>query len=143
VGTQENKATVRSFIEEAFNKGNVAAIDELIADNYVNHTGGNEVRGREAMKAFVRTYRSAFPDYHCTIEDQIADGDKVVTRWTVRGTQEGELMGIPPTGKRIYLGGIVIDRLANGRLVETWHQADVIGMLQQLGVAPTPEQASV
>ena len=143
MGTQENKATVRSVIEEAFNKGNLSAIDELIAEEYVNHAAGTEVRGREGMKGFVTTYRAAFPDYHCTIEDQAAEGDTVVTRWTARGTQKGELMGIPPTGRRVSLSGIVIDRLADGRLVESWLQADVLGMLQQLGAVPTPEQAGV
>lgn len=143
MGTQENKATVRSVIEEAFNKGNLSAIDELILEEYVNHAAGTEVHGREGMKGFVTTYRSAFPDYHCTIEDQTAEGDTVVTRWTAYGTQRGELMGIPPTGKRVSLPGIVIDRLADGRLVETWLQADVLGMLQQLGAVPRSEQAGV
>jgi steroid delta-isomerase-like uncharacterized protein len=143
MGIRENEATVRSVIEETFNKGNLSAVDELIAEEYVNHAAGTEVRGREGIKGFVTTYRSAFPDYHCTIEDQIAEGDKVVTRWTAHGTQEGDLMGIPPTGKRVALPGIVIDRLADGRLVETWLQADVLGMLQQLGAVPTPEQAGV
>lgn len=141
MGTQENKATVRSFIEETFNKGNLSAADQLIAEDYLVHGAGTEVRGREGMKGFVTAFRTAFPDYHCAIEDQIAEGDRVATRWTVRGTQSGELMGVPPTGKRVTLPGIVIDRLADGRLVETWHQADVLGMLQQLGVVPTPEQA--
>ena len=143
MGTHENKVTVRSLIEEAFNKGNLSAIDELIADAYVNHGAGTEVRGREGMKGFVTTYRAAFPDYHCTIEDQIAEGDTVATRWTARGTQDGELMGIPPTGRRVELTGIVVDRLADGRLVETWLQADALGMLQQLGVVATPERAGV
>ena len=143
MGAHENKVTVRSLIEEAFNKGNLSAVDELIAEAYLNHAAGIEVRGREGMKGFVTTYRTAFPDYHCTIEDQIAEGDTVVTRWTARGTQEGELMGIPPTGKRVELTGIVVDRLADGRLVETWLQADVLGMLQQLGAVPTPERAAV
>ena len=143
MGTQENKVTVRSLIEEAFDKGNLSAIDELIADEYVNHAAGTEVRGREGMKGFVTTYRGAFPDYHCVIEDQIAEGDTVVTRWTVRRTQDGELMGIPPTGKRVSVPGVVIDRLADGRLVETWLQADFLGMLQQLGAIPAREEAGV
>lgn len=143
MGTQENKVTVRSLIEEAFDKGNLSAIDELIADEYVNHAAGTEVHGREGMKAFVTTYRSAFPGYDCLIEDQIAEGDTVVTRWTVRGTQDGELMGIPPTGKRVSVPGVVIDRLADGRLVETWLQADFLGMLQQLGAIPVREEAGV
>jgi steroid delta-isomerase-like uncharacterized protein len=141
MGTHENKATVRSFIEEAFNKGNLAAVDELIADDYVGHAAGTEVRGREGMKGLVATYRAAFPDYRCTIEDQIAEADKVVTRWTARGTQQGELMGISPTGKRVSLPGVAVDRLADGRLVETWLEADVLGMLRQLGVVPAPERA--
>jgi len=143
MGTQENKVTVRSVIEEAFNKGNLSAIDELIADEYVNHGPGTEVRGREGMKGFVTAYRAAFPDYHCVIEEQIAEGDTVVTRWTAHGTQDGELMDIPPTGKRVSLCGVVIDRLADGRLVETWLQADMLGMLQQLGVIPEREEAGV
>lgn len=143
MGTQENKVTVRSLIEEAFNKGNLSAIDDLIADAYVNYVAGTEVRGREGMKEFVTTYRTALPDYHCVIEDQIAEGDKVVTRWTFRGTHDRELMGIPPTGKRVSVSGVVIDRLANGRLVETWLQADMLGMLQQLGVIPEREEAGV
>ena len=143
MGTQQNTVTVRSLIEEAFNKGNLSAIDELIADEYVNHAGSTDVTGREGMKSFVTAYRGAFPDYHCVIEDQVAEGDKVVTRWTIRGTQDGELMGIPPTGKRVSVPGVVIDRLADGRLVETWLQADMLGMLQQLGVIPERAEAGV
>jgi predicted ester cyclase len=95
------------------------------------------------MQHFVAMYRTAFPDYACTVDDQIAEGDKVVTRWTVRGTQQGELMGIPPTGKQVTLPGVVIDRIAaNGQLVETWLQADVLGMLQQLGVVQAPAGAA-
>ncbi len=141
MGPDDNKAIVRRFIEQAFNVGNVPVIDELVADNYVNHAGKTEVRGPEGMKQFVTTYRTAFPDYACTIDDQVAEGDKVVTRWTARGTQRGELMGIPPTGKHITLSGVVIDRIANGKLVETWLHADVLEMMQQLGVIPEPEQA--
>jgi steroid delta-isomerase-like uncharacterized protein len=137
--TEESKAISRNFIEEVFNQGNLEVVDQLVASEYVNHVGGTEVRGRDGMKQFVTTYRAALPDYHCSIEDQIAEGDKVVTRWTARGTQEGELMGIPPTGRHVSLSGVVIDRLANGRLAETWLEADVLGMLQQLGVVPAPE----
>ncbi len=129
----ENKAVVRRFIEQAFNSGEVAVINELVARDYVLHVAP-EVRGREGMQHFVAMYRDAFPDYACTVEDQIAEEDKVVTRWTARGTQQGELMGIPPTGKQVTLPGVVIDRVADGQLVETWLHADVLGMLQQLGV---------
>ena len=129
----ENKAVVRRFIEQAFNAGDVAVINELVARDYVLHVAP-EVRGPEGMQHFVATYRAAFPDYACTVDDQIGEGDKVVTRWTVRGTHHGELMGIPPTGRQVTLPGVVIDRIANGQLVESWLQADALGMLQQLGV---------
>jgi steroid delta-isomerase-like uncharacterized protein len=133
----ENKAAVRRFIGQAFNAGDLAIVDELVAPDYVLHFTP-EVRGPEGMKQFVTEYRTAFPDYTCTIEDQVAEGDKVVTRWTVRGTHEGQLMGIPPTGKLVTMPGMVVDRLSNGRLVETWIQADALGMLQQLGVVRGP-----
>jgi steroid delta-isomerase-like uncharacterized protein len=136
-----NKALVRRFIGQAFNTGDLRVIDELMASDYVLHSAP-DVRGPEGVKHFVTMYRTAFPDYTCTIDDQIAEGDKVVTRWTVRGTQQGELMGIPPTGKPVALPGVVIDRIANGQLVETWLQADLLGMLEQLGVVPAPSGAA-
>lgn len=143
MGPAENKATVRRFIEEAFNTGTLSVIDDLVAADYVNHAAGLEgARGPEGMKRFVTTYRTAFPDYTCTIEAQIAEGETVVTRWTVQGTHQGPLMGIPPTGKRVTLSGIVMDRLAHGKLAETWLQADVLGMLQQVGVIPAAEPAN-
>lgn len=141
MGTVENKAVPRRFIEGAFNEGKLAVIDEVIAPNYVNHVAGTEIHGQDGMKQFVTTYRTAFPDCRYTIEDQVAEGDKVVTRWTARGTQEGELLGVPPTGKYVSLHGIVIDRLEDGKLAETWNEADMLGMLQQLGVVPTPTAA--
>jgi steroid delta-isomerase-like uncharacterized protein len=137
----EHKAVVRRFIGQAFNAGDLAVINELVARDYVLHVAP-EVRGPEGMQHFVAMYRTAFPDYACTVDDQIAEGDKVVTRWTARGTQRGELMGIPPTGKQVTLPGVVIDRIADGQLVETWLQADVLGMLQQLGVVQAPAGAA-
>lgn len=138
MGTEANKAIVRRFIDEVFNEGKLAAIAEVVDRGYIMHGTEPEVRGQQGMQEFVTTYRTALPDYHCTIEDQVAEGDKVVTRWTVRGTQRGELDGIPPTGKPVTLAGIVIDRIANGRMAETWQQADVLGMMQQLGLIPAP-----
>jgi predicted ester cyclase len=102
MGTREteHKDIVRRFMGQAFNAGHLAIIDELVARDYVLHVAP-EVRGPEGMKYFVTMYRTAFPDYACTIDDQIAEGDKVVTRWTARGTQQGELLGVPPTGKQM------------------------------------------
>lgn len=138
MGTEANKAIVRRFIDEVFNEGKLAALAEVVDRDYIMHGTGTEVRGHQGMQDFVTKYRTALPDYHCTIEDQVAEGDKVVTRWTVRGTQRGELDGIPPTGKPVTLAGIVIDRIANGRMAETWQQADMLGMMQQLGLMPAP-----
>lgn len=142
MSAHEHKALVARLIEEAFNRGNLATIDALAAPDYVNHAAGfPDAPGPEAMKRFVTAYRTAFPGYACTIETQIAEGDLVVTRWTVRGTHQGELLGLMPTGRRVTLPGIVIDRIADGQLAETWLQADVLGMLQQLGALHTPGQA--
>ena len=86
----------------------------------------------------IRAYRGGLPDYLCTIDDQIAEGDRVVTRWTVRGTQTAELIGVPATGRRVILTGVAIDPVADGKIVETWLEADIHRMLQDLGVIPTP-----
>jgi len=92
------------------------------------------------MKQFVSMYLTAYPDTHFTIEDQIAEGDTVVTRWTARGTHKGPLMGIPPTGKQVTVTGISIGRVVNGKTVEGWSNYDTLGMMQQLGVVPAPGQ---
>lgn len=92
----------------------------------------------EGTKAFTGMYRSAFPDTKMTIDLQIAEGDKVTTRWTAHGTHKGELMGIPATGKQVTITGVGIDRIAGGRIVETWGEFDLMGMMQQLGVVPSP-----
>jgi len=87
-------------------------------------------------------YRTAFPDVHFTIEDQIAEGDRVVTRWTARGTHQGPLVGIPPTSKQVTMSGIAIYRLVDGKIVEQWGVNDMLGLLQQLGVVPILGQSS-
>jgi steroid delta-isomerase-like uncharacterized protein len=144
MGVEENKAIVRRFIAEAFNEGNPEVFPALIARDYVMHVAGaQELHGPEAMRGFVTDFRTAFPDLHSTIEDQVAEGDQVATRFTSRGTQRGALNGMPPTGKAVTLTGTVIDRIVNGQYAETWFQADMLGMLQQLGVIPALEQASV
>ena len=132
-----NKAIVRRFVEEVQNQGNLAAVDELLAPNFVNHTAPPGVPAdREGIKQLSHMFLAAFPDGAMTIEDMIAEGDRVVTRKTFRGTHTGELMGIPPTGKQVAIGLIDIVRLVGGRAVESWHAADNLGMLQQLGVIP-------
>jgi steroid delta-isomerase-like uncharacterized protein len=114
----------------------------VFAPNYVGHdaTLPHDLRGPEEFKQFVRMYRSAFPDLVLTVEDQIAEGDRVVTRFTARGTHRGDLMGIPPTGKRVAVTGISIDRISNGKSVESWTNYDLMSMMQQLGVVPSRPQ---
>jgi steroid delta-isomerase-like uncharacterized protein len=143
VSAEENKALARRLIEEMFNRGNLDAADEIFAPDHVNHDPGSpeEIRGPEGFKSYVGVYRTAFPDLRITIEDQVAEGDKVVTRWTASGTHQGDLMGIAPTGRRATVTGITIDRISGGKVEETWTNFDAMGMMQQLGVIPSPEQA--
>lgn len=134
----ENKALSKRFLEEAFNAGNVAIMDEILADGFVNYDAAlpEPSVGIEAAKASVMVYRDAFPDLKITIEEQIAEGDKVVTRWSARGTHQGDLMGIPPTGKQGTVTGITIERITGGKIIESHTNWDTLGLLQQLGVVP-------
>ena len=135
---EENKALVRREYEEGVNKGNLAVLDEIFAPDYAGHLGGlpEPIRGREAFKRFITTWRTAFPDLYTTIEDMIAEGDRVVVRHTWRGTQKGEFSGISPTGRQVIFTGIDIYRIAGGKIVEEWDNNDDLGMLQQLGAVP-------
>src|SRR4051812_11078744 len=143
MSTEENKVLSRRVIEELFNAGNLDVANELIAQDHVHHDPAmrEEGHGIEDFKQFAAMYRSAFPDVHIEIEDQIAEGDKVVSRWVAQGTHEGELIGIAPTGNRVTVAGMTIDRIADGKVAETWDNYDALGMMQQLGVIPSPEQA--
>ena len=142
--SETNKTVSRRFFDEVWNKGNLAVLDEIITKDHDN-TGPGTLpglpNGPEGSKQFVTTYRNAFPDVRFTIDDQIAEGDKVVTRWTAHGTHQGELQGIPATGKSTTVTGIAVNRLVNGKIAESWGIFDQFGMLQQLGVIPTPELA--
>jgi len=138
---EENKAMVRRFWEEGFNKRNLAVVDELVASNYVGHIAGMEdVRGPEGWKQAWAEAFTAFPDYHATIEDMVGEEDKVVARYTETGTHQGEFMGIAPTGKQFTVSSIMIDRIVGGKFVEGWLVMDALGVMQQLGVIPTPGQ---
>jgi steroid delta-isomerase-like uncharacterized protein len=142
--TETNKAISRRFLEEVFNKGKLNVLDEITASDHVT-TGPGTLpglpTGPEGQKQLVTFYRNAFPDVHFTVDEQIAEGDKVVTRWTGRGTHKGELFGIPATGKSSTVTGIAVDRIVNGKIAESWGIFDQFGMMQQLGVIPTPEVA--
>lgn len=135
----ENKALVRRFYEE-IDKGNLAAMDELVAENYLDHNPPpfpGLQPGLAGVKQQFKIFLEATPGYH-RIDDQIAEGDKVVTRLTAIGTHEGEMFGIAPTGKNLEMTATIIHRIANGKLVEKWSNKDVLGFLRQLGALPTP-----
>jgi steroid delta-isomerase-like uncharacterized protein len=135
-------AIARRFFDEIFSKGKLDLVDELFATDYVGHPSGYEeaTRGPEGVKQYVGALRGGVSDLTVTVEDQVAEGDKVVTRWIAQGTHDGELMGIAPTGQTAAVTGITIQRLQDGRVVEGWTNWDVMGMLLQLGVAPGPPQ---
>ena len=136
---EENKAGQRRVWEEAFGKGNLEVIDELFAPGYSFKSPlGIDIKGAEGFKQNLAMMRSAFPDMNISIDDMLAVDEKVVTRFTMKGTFTGEMMGIPPTGKDISVSGIVITRWENGKEVEAWESIDTLAYYQQLGI-PIPE----
>ena len=140
MSVEENKAQTRRAIEEFWNQGKMELLDEFFAPNYVNHDPTHpDVSDLEGYKQWAITSRNAFPDLNVTIDDLIAEGDKVVTRWTLRGTHKGELGKIPATGNQVTITGITISRIVDGKNVESWWSSDDLGFLQQLGVIPPME----
>ncbi len=135
----ENKAIMRRLIEEGFNKGDLELFDELVAPDFVNRSAPPGVPAtREGWKQLSSMLRAGFPDVQFHIEDEIAEGDLVTTRFTGHGTHQGELMGIPATGKEATFSGINIARIAGGKVVERWEEFDMLSVMVQLGVVPPP-----
>ena len=133
----DNKALLRRFYEELWTKGNLDAGDELVSRDYVDHQPAPGLRtDRDGFRALVRAWREGFPDGRETIGDLIAEGDKVVGRFTFEGTHTGVFFGIPPTGRRVRMHGIDIATIANGKIVELWYSEQTYELLQQLGVVP-------
>jgi steroid delta-isomerase-like uncharacterized protein len=131
-----NKEVVRRLGVEPW-EGNLGVIDELVASDYIGHDPAQpDLIGPDGVRGFITTYLSAFPDGRITIDEQLAEGDLVASRWTGRGTHQGELMGIPATGKQVTVAGITLSRVKDGKVVEEWTNWDTLGMLQQLGVVP-------
>ena len=141
MGTQENKAIATRFLEEIMNRGNVSLIDEFSGPNFVDHSAPPGVPPtNEGFKGFITMFRAAFPDLHYTIEDSIAEGDRVVQRTTAHGTMKGDFLGMPASGKSATWSEIHITRFENGKAVEHWGVVDQLGMLAQLGFAQAPGQ---
>ena len=139
MSTEENKAIARRYPEEVYNEKNLDVLDEIIDKNIVAHWGV-EMEGLQTIKEYVSMNQNAFPDVKLTIKDQIAEGDKVVNRWTFTGTHKGEFKGIAPTGKSVTVTGIIIFKIANGKIVESWSNIDMLGLMQQIGAVPPPKQ---
>jgi steroid delta-isomerase-like uncharacterized protein len=128
----ENKALIRRYVEECIGKGDMSLMDELLAVDYVMHEPVGGDRGLEAYKKGQPAVLAGFPDGHWTIEDMVAEGDKVAWRFTFTGTHTGEFAGIPATGKEIRLAGMVISRIADGKVAEEWELYDAHGLFRDL-----------
>jgi steroid delta-isomerase-like uncharacterized protein len=146
MSAREIRALERRVFEEN-NKGKAAAMavmDELYAADFVMHgsTESEDIRGLRNVKRSMSEYLNAFPDLHYTLDDMIVEGDKVVVRCTATGTHKGEFMGVPPTNRKVKVQAIAIDRVVGGKIVEEWGISDTLGLMQQLGVVPTPNKGT-
>jgi steroid delta-isomerase-like uncharacterized protein len=142
--SEENKAIARRVLGEVFSgQGDLEVADELFAPDFVGHDPASpeDIRGPEGVKEFAGMYRNAFPDVQMSVEDQVAEGNMVVTRWIASGTHQGDLMGIAPTGNRVTVAGTSVERIVDGKIEETWDNYDALGMMQQIGAIPSPEEA--
>jgi steroid delta-isomerase-like uncharacterized protein len=138
MSAQENKIVSWRLQEEVFGQDKLALVDELLAPDYVSHAPGDPElsRGPEDIKEIVRAYHAAFPDLTFTVEKRVAEGDLVVTRWIARGTHQGEFMGVPPSGRRIEVSGMSMDRISGSRIVENWNNWEALELMQQVGAIP-------
>jgi steroid delta-isomerase-like uncharacterized protein len=138
MSAEEHKVVVRRYIEEAWNKGNVGIIDELMAAHYARYMGvGAPPLDREGQKQRILGFRRAFPDLRLEVEDMVAEGAKVSFRLVLRGTHRGEFLRVPPTGTMIQVGAVDIARFEGCKIVEQWGQTDLLGLMQQLGAIPS------
>jgi len=136
---EQNKSTVTSFIDALFTKGDLGAVDEYLAEEFVNHDPPIGVTAdREGMRAAGAMFRAAFPDWHSEMDILVGEGDLVVEHFTASGTQQGEIFGVPPSGRAVTLPGINIWRVRDGRIVERWGRLDELGLLRQLGLVNLP-----
>lgn len=139
---ESNKQIVRRFFE-LFNAGEINAMNQVYAEDVVDHDPvPMQPEGLAGVRIVLNAFRAAFPDMTVTIEHLVADGDLVTSRQTARGTQQGELLGIPPTGKRVELKAFDMYRIRDGKIVEVWHLEDMLGLMMQLGAIPAPQPAA-
>jgi predicted ester cyclase len=140
MSVQENKALARRVFDEVWSQGNLDLADEILTPDFVGRPGGlgEPFKGPAGAKEFIGRLREGFPDITFTIEDTIAEGDLVATRWTATGTHDGEFMGFEPTGRLATIGGMTIQRFEDGRIVEGWTQPDALGLLRVIGAVPEP-----
>ena len=138
--TEDNKRVTRRAIEEMFGGGKLELADEIFASEWVGHDVAmpEPSRGRDGVRQVVQGYRTAFPDLNLTVDEQIAEGDRVCTRWTARGTHGGEFFGAPATNKQATVTGMTIDRVRDGQIVESRTNWDALGLMQQLGLVSMP-----
>ena len=136
------RTLARRFVEDVWDKGDLAAVEEVFSRDVVDHHAVWPAPGVEGQKQLLTAFRTAFPDLHVTSDDILVDGDRIAVRWTARGTHQGELLGIPATGKQVTITGIDILRVADGKIVERWAEDNGLALMQQLGVVPSPGQAS-
>jgi steroid delta-isomerase-like uncharacterized protein len=142
--TDQNKTTVRRYIEEVFNKGNLTLLSQLVDTNYVGRDPSqpSEVRGLDGLKQNIQDLRSAFPDLTLKIDDIFAEGDKVCCRWTGSGTHKNDYLGLPPTNKKATnVSGLEVFRLVNNKIVEDWNIWDTMGWMKKIGAMPEMEHA--
>jgi steroid delta-isomerase-like uncharacterized protein len=131
-----NKTLARRWFEDLFSRGNLDVANEILSAEFIDHLTHEDERGLEELKAYVTIYRAAFPDIQDTLEQIVAEGDKVVVRWTSRGTHQGEFMGAAPTGRHVTFTGMRLFRIAENKIAESWVNIDERGLQEQLGTAP-------
>jgi steroid delta-isomerase-like uncharacterized protein len=141
--SENNKQFMQRFVERAINQKDIDAMDELVAEDFVEHVPfPGQGPGREGLKDVISSLVSAFPDLHWTVEEQIGEAEKVVSRFRMTGTHQGVFLGIAATGKPVDVWGVVIDVVRDGRFAESRLIMDTLGLMQQLGVIPTPSPAN-
>lgn len=144
MSTVQGKSIIHRVLDEAFTQGNLAVVDELVApDSISHHMSWGMPANRMGLKQLIAIFRTAFPDLHCTIEDEISQGDKVAAHWMMRGTHKGQFLGNLPTNKPIAVQGLVYARIESEQVIESWIMVDQMGILQQLGLVPPPRSTAV